>query len=292
MIHYIKRKDLNVVKYDACIAHALQSRIYAYSWYLDIVADNWDVLVLNDYEAVMPIPWKQKYFIKYVAQPLFCQQLGIFSKETLPKELQDKLIKSIPNKFLKVSLNFNADNQVSGSNTTVKSNFLLPIENTLIENYKKFNKNRKRSLKKSQNNFLYVDVVNINALLLMAEKEKKYLKNFKFTTLIKLITPLQDLEKGFLLGVYSKENELLGGAFFLKEKHRITYLFSVMNAEGKRLNAATFLIYDVLNTYIDKGWLMDFEGSNISGVADFFQSFGAKTANYSHLLFAKSIFLK
>ena len=65
-----------------------------------------------------------------------------------------------------------------------------------------------------------------------------------------------------------------------------------MNAEGKRLNAATFLIYDVLNTYIDKGWLMDFEGSNISGVADFFQSFGAKTANYSHLLFAKSIFLK
>jgi hypothetical protein len=284
MIDYIKRKDLNVVKYDACVENALQSRIYAYSWYLDIVADNWDVLVLDDYEAVMPIPWKQKYFIKYVTQPLFCQQLGVFSKATLSKKLLYKLIESIPKKFLKVSLNFNSDNQVSGQNTRLKSNFLLPIENTLIENYKKFNKNRKRSLKKSQKNFLYVDVVNFNALLLMAEKEKKYLKNFKFDKLQLLIQTLQKIDRGFLLGVYNKEHELLGGTFFLNEKHRITYLFSVMNGEGKRLNAATYLIYDVLNTHVNKGWLLDFEGSNITGVADFFKSFGAKAANYSELV--------
>jgi len=71
MIHYVKREDLEVLKYDACIENALQSRVYAFSWYLDIVADNWDVLVLNNYEAVMPVPWKQKYFIKYVTQPFF-----------------------------------------------------------------------------------------------------------------------------------------------------------------------------------------------------------------------------
>ena len=48
MIHYVKRKDLDLNKYDACINNAINSRIYGYSWYLDIVADNWDVLVLND----------------------------------------------------------------------------------------------------------------------------------------------------------------------------------------------------------------------------------------------------
>ena len=47
MIHYVKRKDLDLNKYDACINNAINSRIYGYSWYLDIVADNWDVLVLN-----------------------------------------------------------------------------------------------------------------------------------------------------------------------------------------------------------------------------------------------------
>ena len=80
MIKYIKRRDLDITKYDACIENSIQSRIYALSWYLDVVADNWDVLVLNDYEAVMPIPWKQKFGLKYITQPYFCQQLTIYSK--------------------------------------------------------------------------------------------------------------------------------------------------------------------------------------------------------------------
>ena len=53
MIQHIKRKDLDILKYDACIENSIQSRIYGFSWYLDIVADHWEVLVLDDYEAVM-----------------------------------------------------------------------------------------------------------------------------------------------------------------------------------------------------------------------------------------------
>ena len=66
MIHYVKREDLEVAKYNDCIENSIQSRIYAFSWYLDIVADNWDVLVLNDYEAVMPVPFRRKFGVNYV----------------------------------------------------------------------------------------------------------------------------------------------------------------------------------------------------------------------------------
>ena len=55
MIQYISREKLNVKKYNDCIKSALNSRVCAFSWYLDIVAGNWDVLILNDYEAVMPL---------------------------------------------------------------------------------------------------------------------------------------------------------------------------------------------------------------------------------------------
>ena len=58
--NYIKRKELNVSKYDACIENSVQEKIFGFSWYLDIVADQWDVLVLDDYKAVMPIPWRKK----------------------------------------------------------------------------------------------------------------------------------------------------------------------------------------------------------------------------------------
>ena len=46
MVQYIQQKNIDRIKYDACIQQAKNSRIFAYSWYLDIVADNWDVLVL------------------------------------------------------------------------------------------------------------------------------------------------------------------------------------------------------------------------------------------------------
>ena len=59
MIQFVKRNQLDEDKYNACISTSLQSRVYAYSWYLDIVADNWSVLVLDDYQAVMPLPWKR-----------------------------------------------------------------------------------------------------------------------------------------------------------------------------------------------------------------------------------------
>jgi hypothetical protein len=64
MIKYITRVDLDVKKYDDCIEKSKNTRIYAYSFYLDIVTNSWDVLVLNDYEYVMPITWNRKYLIK------------------------------------------------------------------------------------------------------------------------------------------------------------------------------------------------------------------------------------
>ena len=82
-IKYIHREHLDEEKYNQCIATSLQSKIYAFSWYLDIVCDNWDVLVLDDYEAVMPIPWRKKYGIKYVYPPFWVLQLGVFSNEVI-----------------------------------------------------------------------------------------------------------------------------------------------------------------------------------------------------------------
>ena len=80
MIQRVKRKFLDEKKYDDCIEKSMQSNIFGFSWYLDIVCDNWDVLVLNNYEAVMPIPWRKKFFVKYVYTPLRVLELGVFSE--------------------------------------------------------------------------------------------------------------------------------------------------------------------------------------------------------------------
>ena len=80
MIRYIKRKAINISKYNHCISTASNSKIYARSEYLDTVAENWDALVFDDYKAVMPLVWKSKFGLKYVYPPCWTQQLGIFYK--------------------------------------------------------------------------------------------------------------------------------------------------------------------------------------------------------------------
>lgn len=283
MIQYVKRKNIDIKKYDACIENSIQSRIYAFSWYLDIVADNWGVLILNDYEAVMPIPWLKKYFIKYIAQPFFCQQLGVFSKEKNSEELILKFINTIPRTFKKVIFNFNSDNKITNKNILFRTNYILKIEDSFDDNYQKFNKNRKRSLKASEKHLLSMKDIKFDALLEIAKKEKKSLNNQAYKKLINLVSSAEERGKGFVLGVFSENEKLLGGAFFLKNQKRITYLFSAMNDEGKQLNAATFLISCVLKEYANKKYVFDFEGSMNVGIANFFRSFGSKKEDYYQL---------
>jgi len=49
MITFVLNKAIDKQKYDDCIATSIQSKIYAFSWYLDAVTETWDMLILDDY---------------------------------------------------------------------------------------------------------------------------------------------------------------------------------------------------------------------------------------------------
>jgi len=83
LIQYRKHDEVDFIKYDRCINSASNSRVYAAGWYLDRSAIVWDALVWGNYEFVMPIPVGNKYGIRYLYQPVFSQQLGIFPSPDL-----------------------------------------------------------------------------------------------------------------------------------------------------------------------------------------------------------------
>ena len=142
-----KGEELDLDKYNSCIENSIQSRVYAFSWYLDIVSDNWDALVLNDYEAVMPIPWNSKFGLKYVVQPCFCQQLNVYSKRNIEKLSLISFFKSIPIRFLfcNLSLGF----QIIHKDIITKQNFILELNKTYDIVFKNYRKDRKKEFKKS-----------------------------------------------------------------------------------------------------------------------------------------------
>ena len=84
MIRYMQHHAIDRVKYDHCVRMDVKGLVYGFSWYLDTLTESWDALILNDYDAVWPLPVRTKWGLKYFFRPFAVQQLGIFSK--LPLE--------------------------------------------------------------------------------------------------------------------------------------------------------------------------------------------------------------
>ncbi len=97
-IQYITRDKIDIAKWNSCIDTADNGLIYSYSFYLDHMARQWDALVLNDYEAVMPLTWNNKYGIYYLYQPFLTAQLGVFGKNISAKLLEE-FLNAFPTKF-------------------------------------------------------------------------------------------------------------------------------------------------------------------------------------------------
>lgn len=279
-LQYIKNGDINFKKWDQCIENAPNTLLYANSWYLNIVSPNWDAIIYGDYEAVFPLCVRKKIKLSYIAHPLFTQQLGIFGM--LSEQVGfGEFIKQIPRKFLK--MNFQLNNYHLSTSTKemeIRRNSLLPLS-SLIEVKKKFNQGTNRNIKKfDSSNLSVTENVDIDDFLNLKKGNVSFnLKDSEWGTMKKIITDLTDRKCGETIGIYLHE-QLVSGVFFAHWSNRIYYLFSASNARGKEMRASFGIVYYVINKYIDKGKILDFEGSMNENIARFFQGFGAEQELY------------
>lgn len=282
MIRFIKRKEIDIQKYDTCIKNSLQRRVYAFSWYLDVVADSWGILVLNDYKAVMPIPFmraKKYLYVKKVIQPFFCQQLGVFSK-TFLGELETDFYQNFVALQPKI-YNFNSENTgviFNDAFSIKKTNYELSLEKAYKSIAENYSKNLRRNIKKAINNNLQIQNISINELVSFKRKVSKYsLPKEELTK--EILTKLVLKNKGKSYAVF-KEKDLIAVVFLIFDKNRITYLMSGSNEIGKQTGAIAFFFDTLLKQYASKKIILDFEGSEITGIARFFKSFGAEKKEY------------
>jgi len=287
MIRLVKRTKLNVAKYDSCIQKSLQSNVYGFSWYLDLVCDNWSVLVLNDYEAVMPLPHRRKLFVKYVYPPFWLIQLGIYSEAI---EDENEFLIELFSEFKFVETRLNAKNSFSMFQDFQQERQLQVLNlkedyNTLCAAYKK---DRRKDLSRAKKNDL-VERWNDepeNLIQLYKANVGKRVKNIKdkdYDTLLKLMKMSIVKRKGEILSIYDVDNHLVASAFFLKHHKRITILASSTDFKNRKNGANTFLIDRAIYKYHPNYEVFDFGGSSMPSIASYFLSFGAKTEKYKML---------
>ncbi len=166
----------------------MNERIYAYSWYLDIVAPEWSALILDDYQAVFPLVHQKKMGFKYAYQPFFTQQLGLFTPILLTPELLHSFLDKLFEIFPFIQINLNTHNQPDSSKIyfQLKKNYELDLISPHSFLKKKYSKNTKRNLKKAQKAGLTV-FKNLKPELVVELLSSIKLENSKFF-LLRIIT--------------------------------------------------------------------------------------------------------
>lgn len=284
---YLSQDKIDKKKWDECIAHSINELPYAYAWYLDTVCYNWDALVLNNYEAVLPLTWRRKAGIYYLYQPFFTQQLGVFSIQKTTSELINIFLENIPEKFKLIEINLNADNNYSGNSFSVKKKLTHHL--LLNKNHEKiisgYNENTKRNLKKAQKENLSVtdDVSPETLISLFQENQGKRVMEIKskdYERLKNLMTSAIKNNSGKVVAVKDNNRQICAAGFFVRSKRFVINVFPSSNEAGRK-NGAMFLLMDsLLKNYENTHLIFDFEGSEIPSISTFYKGFGSQEVFY------------
>ena len=263
-ISYLTYQQINKKKWDACIDNATNGLVYGYSFYLDAMAKNWDGLVLNDYEAVMPLTWNKKYGVCYLYQPAFTACLGVFGQKLIA-ETVNEFLKTIPSKFSYWDIYFNHGNFFTLPDFTLyeRMNYVLPLNESYENLYSKYRNNIKRNIKKSEQLELVINKnIAVSEVISLAKEQTKDFAvvdddDFKkFETLYHL---LYQKQKATTYGVYTKEGQLIASAVFLFSHNRAYYIMVGNHPNGKTLGASHALINAFIKDHAGQNLLLDFE---------------------------------
>jgi len=284
--HIIPSKNIDRLKWDDCIRTSSFPCIYAYAFYLDCMTDNWNGIVLGDYEAVMPVPWRKKYGIRYTYDVPFIQQLGWFGKN---EKDYAEIFPAALFSFTKYgSYSFNEHNNVGISQAGKHNNFIINLSASYRSVSKKYTGDVINNLKKSTRFNLSYQPCNYQNTIDLYVKE--YTNRFKNTSdkdynnFVKLCKTLQQQQQVLARQVVDENTGIvLSAALLLKDEQRLYNMMNTTVEMGRTQSANYFLLDNIFKEFAGGGLVFDFEGSDITGIKLFYQKWGAINQPYKRL---------
>lgn len=294
MIRYLENKEIDRRKWDEAISRSCHEAAYGYSWFLDTVAGTWDGLVEGDYGAVMPLPWKSGFGLRYVYQPLNCQQLGVFAPGP-PDEAQVRsFLDNIPRSFRMVDVHLNSHNRVPENLQGVKErkNYCIGLDRTYEEIARGYHTNTRRNLARSSAVECSYEPAETDEFLdLMAGVYPGKYDKTRRQRHKKVIDELTGAGRARIDGAWLG-GSLSAAVFWVFSETRSIYMLSASDDRGKDQRAMFSLVDRMIREHQNSKRILDFEGSVIPSVARFFAGFGAEPETYNRVRLHRSLVLR
>jgi len=279
-IEIISSKKINVEKWNQLVAESANGLIYAQTDYLDFVAENWDGLIINDYETIMPIPWRTKAGIKYAFTPAFTQQLGFIGA---PLHLHiESIIRRIYSTYRYGSILLNAGNGITAKFTQAlpKPNLLLNLQQPFDQIKLLFRKDHLHNAQKAINNqLIYTEILPINKAISFYQSingnKTPHIGSANYQQLASYCDSVLKFNQNcFTRAVLNEQGDILSTALFLKDEKRMYNIMNATSEMGRSEKSNHLLFHQVIQEFSEQNLILDFEGSSIPGIKKFYEGFG------------------
>ena len=290
---YLKHPDIDRTQWDAVVERSRQRQVYAMSWYLDVVAPGWEAVVELDaaglYITVMPVPWRSRFGIRYIQQPLFCQQLGSYSlAETVAEVAYIAFAQEVYQNFRYVSgYHFNTANKLPAGlppdvYISQTLTLYLPLSKPYEQLYQGYTRDRKMNLKRAQKAELAIEESGDIEPVIRFFREQAAGRIYggvseeAYMQLRQLYRVLRQRGIARLLYTTDAEGRRNSGCLFMIWGGHIVYIFNAATQLGRKQNGRTLLIDHIIQEYAGQEMLLDFESPNEreQDILHFYKSFG------------------
>lgn len=284
-IQYLKRADIDRQKWDLTVAANSNGLIYSQSCYLDKFAGDWSAIVINDYSAVMPLPFRKKLGIGYHFHPPFIQQLGLIGNVYEESYRAIKILMCKRVKYGDLLLNFHNSAFASNFSHQLRTNFILDLSEGYENISGRYHPNVRRNLNKAvAAGVRYMKSIPFAQAIDLYRQEigkrSPDISAHHYEQFQELCLHYEGLDLACARAAVDGDGNLLSTAIFLFDNKRVYNLMSAVTEKGRGVKAQRFLLDAVFREFAGRKLLFDFEGSDIPGVKEFYSKFGAFNQPY------------
>lgn len=280
--YILPSSKIDTEKWDHCIRSNDNGMIYSCTDYLNTMADQWHGIMIDDYRAVMPVPWRVRFGIRYAYMPPFIQQLGLTGVYTVRD--MDAVIRTLPDFVSLADIHFNHHNTEIKEHTGVipKTNLVIGLSDGYELICQRYRKDLKENIRKASD-LSYSEVPVEHAVGLYREQYRKRIRQISdedFHRFIQLCGQFGEQGECVVRCAKDEQGKVLATAILLKDPRRIYNIMNAVTPEGRQKDANDFLVDKIIHEFSGQSLLFDFEGSELPGVKAFYEKFGAKDQPY------------
>lgn len=289
MITWKSHADIDKAAWDKGLEACAGSTWYALSSTLDAASPGWDALVDEQTGALMPLPWRSRYGVRYLFQPFLVQHLGPFAPRPAAHDTAH-FLQAIPARYryADIHLHAGAVPEMPGLRTEERVNHLLHLDRAVEALRAGYSTNHRRSLGKAVKLGVQVEAgvgsAEVIEFLESSEQFRRWGINAAQRGVMRqLLQATEANGTGFGRMVRHNGNPV-AGAWFVRHGGRIIFLKGMGSAEGRELRAMHALIDSVVAEHAASRLVLDFAGGNDPQLARFYSGFGAEPLLYLRAL--------